>query len=218
MYGRIGVVILGAISLLTSLQSLAQNNQVVTTSDATHVKVTKDVLASRGFTFANQPRPMCKISGHEGTCQVEAFAHGEATNDDAKFTCGKLDRATYVGECVDGKLNGLSLVIADGSKKRTKEAYLSYFDEGRIAYPALTSFLAGDGNFGVDENARSYSCVFFGKWDKSSERCSLFIEIYGKGLFTESNAQSLRDGDFAVDNYRTKFLDFLQRKQTPSEQ
>src|SRR5215467_5233804 len=98
MLRRTSVVILVAILLVIPLRSLAQTNG--TTSDATHSKVSKDVLASHGFTFANQQRPMCKISGPEGPCGVEAFATGEMTTDDAEFTCAKLDRATYVGECV----------------------------------------------------------------------------------------------------------------------
>jgi hypothetical protein len=179
--------------------------------DATS-KVSNDVLASSSFSFVDQPRPICKISGPEGPCAVEAFVSGEARIDEASLTCGKLDRATYVGRCIHGKLDGLSLVIADGSKKRVKEAFISYFNQGRMAYPALTSILAGDVNFGVQEPGRSYGCVYFGKWDKSSERCALFIEIYGIGLFTESNAQKLRDGTFDLDNYRAKFLEFMQRK------
>ena len=175
--------------------------------------ISNDVLASNGFSFADQSRPMCKITGTEGTCRVEAFVAGETThNDEARFTCKKLDRATYVGHCSKGKLDGLSLVIADGSKKLAKEAYISYMREGRIAYPALTSWLAGDGNFGVEENGRSYGCVYFGKWDKSSERCALFIQIYAKDLFTNSNAQNLRDGTFDLNNYRAKFLEFMHRK------
>jgi hypothetical protein len=184
------------------------------TPEAQPVKISNDVLASRGFSFNDERRPMCKISGPEGTCHVEAFVWGETTkNDEARYTCSKLDRATYVGHCVRGKLDGLSLVIADGSKKLAKEAYISYFDEGRIAYPALTSWLGGDNNFGVHEKSKGYGCVYFGKWDKSSERCELFIKIYGNDIFSEPNAQKLRDGTFDLDYYRAKFLDFVQRKQ-----
>jgi hypothetical protein len=174
--------------------------------------ISNDVLASNGFSFADQSRPMCKITGPEGPCRVEAFVAGETKNDEARFTCKKLDRATYIGHCSKGKLDGLSLVIADGSKKLAKQAYISYMREGRIAYPALISWLAGDGNFGVEEKGKSYGCVYFGKWDKSSERCALFIQIYGKDLFTNSNAQNLRDGTFDLNNYRAKFLEFMQRK------
>src|SRR4029077_11963386 len=79
-------------------------------------KISNDVLASNGFSFADQSRPMCEITGPEGPCRVEAFVAGETTqNDEARFTCKKLDRATYVGHCSKGKLDGLSLVIADGS-------------------------------------------------------------------------------------------------------
>jgi len=176
--------------------------------------ISDDALASNGFSFADQSRPMCKITGPDGPCRVEAFVAGETTKDDkARYTCKKLDRATYVGNCSNGKLEGLSLVIADGSKKLSKEAYISYVHEGRIAYPALTSWLTGNGNFGVEEKRRSYGCVYFGKWDKSSERCALFIQIYGKDLFTDSNAQKLRDGTFELDKYRAEFLDFMRRKQ-----
>lgn len=194
------------------LCSRAQDKQSSSTTDATPVTVSKETLASNGFTFADQKRPTCKISGPEGSCRVEAFAHGETRHDDAAFTCDKLDRATYVGHCVKGKLHGLSLVIADGSKKLNKEAYISYFDEGRIAYPALSSFLIGDNNFGATEKGVSYGCVYFGKWDKSSDRCALFIKIYGQDLFSESNAQQLRNGTFDLDKYRAKFLEFMQPK------
>ena len=204
----IGVPIL----LLASLCSQAQDKEVSSTPDATTVKVSQDALTSNGFTFADEERPMCKISGPEGPCRVEAFAHGETTKDEARFTCSKLDKATYVGHCVKGKLDGLSLVIADGSKKLHKEAYISYFNKGRLAYPALTSFLISDRNFGVTEKGKSYGCVYFGKWDKSSELCALFIKIYGKDLFTESNAQKLTDGTFELDHYRTKFVEFMQQK------
>ena len=203
---------LSSLILLLPFYSQAQDKQSSSTTDAAPVNVPKDVLASNGLSFADQGRPMCKIGGPDGPCRVEAFVHGETREDEAKFTCSKLDHATYVGHCVKGKVNGLSLVIADGSKKLAKEAYISYFDEGRIAYPALNSFLVGDSNFGAMEKGVSYGCVYFGKWDKSSERCALFIKIYGQELFTESNAQKLRNGTFDLDNYRTKFLEFMRQK------
>jgi hypothetical protein len=180
----------------------------------TQGQISRNDLATRGFSFAGEPRAMCKIGGSEGPCDVEAFVWGEtAKNDVARYTCGKLDRATYVGHCVKGKLNGVSLVIADGSKKLAKEAFISYFDQGRIAYPVLTSWLTGDSNFGMEEERKGVGCIYFGKWDKSSERCGLFTEVYGKDIFTESNAQNLREGTFDLDHYRAKFLDFVQRKQ-----
>jgi len=175
-------------------------------------KVSNDVLAANGFSFSGQHRPMCEISGSEGRCRVEAFVSGETKVDEASLTCAKLDRATYVGRCSHGKLDGLSLVIADGSKKEVKEAFISYFSQGKMAYPAITSVLERIPNFGVQELRQSYGCVYFGKWDKSGERCAQFIIIYGMDLFTESNAQNLRNGTFDLDIYRTKFLEFMGRK------
>jgi hypothetical protein len=192
--------------------SQAQDKQLGSTADEPPAKVSKHVLSLNGFSFADHEHPMCEISGPEGPCSVEAFVFGETNSDQARFTCSKLDRATYVGHCVKGKLDGFSLVIADGSKKLTRQAFLSYVDEGRLAFPALTSYLVGTNNFGVAEKGQSYGCVYFGKWDFASDRCAFFIQIYGKELFTESNAQKLRDGTFDFPYYRTKFLEFVQRK------
>jgi hypothetical protein len=211
--GVIAVLLLLLVSPCSHAQDAGRG--FVGTSGAapdTAPKVSNDVLATNGFSFANARRPLCEINGPEGRCRVEAFASGELRVDESALTCGKLDKATYVGRCVKGKLDGLSLVIADGSKKQFKEALISYFNEGRMAYPALTSFLNGDPNFGAAEIGKSYGCVYFGKWDKSSERCALFIGIYGTDLFTEANAQKLRDGTFDLDTYRAKFLEFMQRK------
>ena len=199
------------ILLMVSFSSQAQD-KASNASDVSTVRFSEKVLASKGFTFSGWKLPMCQISGPEGTCQVEAFQNGEANIDETRYTCSKLDQATYFGHCVNGKLEGPSIVIADGSTKRTKEAYISYFDKGRIAYPALTSFLTGNANFGVQEQQKSYGCVYFGRWDRTDESCAQFVKIYGKDLFTESNAQGLRDGTFHFDEYRTKFFEFMQQK------
>jgi len=176
------------------------------------VSISEDSLGSRGFSFDDRELPMCKISGPEGTCRVEAFVFWEKTTDEAAFTCRKLDRASYLGRCVDGKLDGVSVVIADGSAKQAREAFISYFHEGRIAYPVLTSYLTGDLNFGVQEKSEGYGCVYFGEWDESAKRCGRFTEIYGPDIFTESNAQKLRDGTFDLSHYRAKFLEFARQK------
>ena len=154
---------------------------------------------------------MCKINGPEGPCGVEAFVHGETREDGSRFTCAKLERASYAGHCTKGKLDGFALVVADGSKKLSSEAYISYFHEGHIAYPALTSFLTGTNNLGVDAGRMSYGCVYFGKWDSSADRCALFIKIFGNDLFTESNAQKLRDGTFDLETYAARFYEFMRQ-------
>jgi TonB family protein len=212
------------IVLLASLSLQAQEDHVSTPfkkpggdSNAAPGMISKDELVSHGFSFDDRKRPTCKISGSEGTCHVRAFVGGEKDPiDEAAHTCTKLDRASYVGHCVHGNLDGLALVIADGSTKQGKEAFLSYFLDGRIAYPALTSDLTGGANFGVDEKRRSYGCVYFGKWDDSARRCGRFIQIYGPDIFTESNAQKLRDGGFDLTTYRAKFLEFVSSSTQPA--
>jgi hypothetical protein len=183
------------------------------TADAERTKLSKDALGKRGFSFDGRKHPVCTINGSEGPCGVEAFVFGEKNDDSARYTCRKLNKSNYVGHCVNGKLDGLSLVVADGEDKLSREAYISYFDQGRIAYPALTSWLTGNANFGVRQKDSSFGCVYFGKWDMSADRCAQFIEIYGRDLFTEANAEKLKDGIFDLDYYRSKFIEFVQQKQ-----
>ena len=183
---------------------------------AQQVILSKNTLLSRGFGFDDQPRAMCSIKGPDGPCQVEAFVSGELSQDPSAYTCSKLDRASYVGHCVNGALEGVSVVIADGTSKHTREAFVSYFCMGGMAYPALTSWL--DENqpkfFGVHEKSRSYGCVVFGRWDNSRTRgsCPRFMDIYGSDIFTESNVQGLRDGTFNLNNYAAKFIEYVQGK------
>jgi len=179
------------------------------------VILSKNILLSRGFGFDDQPRAMCSIKGPDGRCQVEAFVFGELRQDPAAYTCSKLDRASYVGHCVDGALQGISVVIADGTTKVGRQALVSYFCMGRMAYPALTSYLDGNqSNFGVREKSMSYGCVYFGKWDNASTRnsCPRFMDIYGSDIFTESNAQGLREGTFNLSHYGAKFIEYAQGK------
>lgn len=211
----VGVVVVMALSLVPSILRAQDDaghlpNPSSNTPQARPAKISEDILVKHGFSFDDEKRDMCKISGPEGPCRVEAFVSSEKTTDEDSWTCSKLDRASYVGHCVHGKLEGLSVVTADGSTKEVKEAFFSYFLKGRIAYPALRSILAGDLNLGVQEQKESYGCVYFGKWDRSAERCGRFTQIYGADFFTETNAQKLRDGTFDLSYYNAKFLDFLK--------
>lgn len=129
---------------------------------------------------------MCSINGSGGSCQVQAFVFAELSQDPYAYTCNKLDRATYVGQCVGGALEGVSVVIADGTTKETREAFVSYFSRGKIAYPSLTAYLDGDDlNFGVREKSSSYGCVYFGRWNRSDtdDRCLKLKTVYGNDIF-----------------------------------
>jgi TonB family protein len=188
----------------------AQDRSSDANETSVSASVSADALNSHGFSFDDHERPMCKIEGPEGVCRVEAFVSGEKSSDSDAHSCNKLNKATYFGHCVGGKLDGLSLVIADGSSKSNKESFLSYFSRGRMAYPAVTSYFDGSLSFGVKEIMSSYGCVYFGKWDRSEERCKALIDVYGVDLFSESNAQKLRDGAFDLDRYRTRFMAYIQ--------
>ncbi len=169
-------------------------------------------LRSRGFDFDTGSAPMCSIKGSAGPCQVQTFVFGESRQDPSAYSCSKLDRATYVGQCVDGALEGVSIVIADGTTKKSREAFVSYFSQGRIAYPALKAYLDGNNlNFGVREKGSSYGCVYFGKWDASDSRdgCRKFKTFYGSDIFAETNARSLRQGSFNLSHYATNFMKFV---------
>jgi hypothetical protein len=176
------------------------------------VIVPVNTLVARGFDVDDRPFPMCPIKGSGGPCQVQAFVGGEAREDTAAHTCSKLDRATYVGQCVGGNLEGVILLIADGTTKESREAYLSYFSSGRIAYPALTSYLDGNElNFGIQEKGMSYGCVYFGRWNQSDTResCPKWKTFFGNDIFTESNARALRQGTFNLSKYSANFKRFI---------
>lgn len=181
-----------------------------TTHGSLPYTVSTSALLARGFSFEKTPREMCPISGPDGPCQVEAFIGPEKTEDPERFTCRKLDRATYKGRCVKDKLDGLSVVLAEGSAKHTGEWFLTYFDKGRVAFPALTAYR--DSNLiGVREDRRSYGCVFFGKWDQSATRdsCPKFTEIWGRDIFSETTLQSLKDGTFDLNRYGPSFVKYI---------
>jgi hypothetical protein len=214
-----------AIPFLLLFPAIAQDHPADKSSssqESAPLTISKEILLSHDFRFDDKKWPMCRVQGPEGPCDVEAFVYNETTNDNTAHNCTKLDRSTYVGHCVKGKLEGLSLIVVDGTTKQFKQAVITYFLGGRIVYPALTSFLTGDINFGVqdvkckvgklDSPRCGYGCVYFGKWDKSAERCGRFSEIYGADIFTDSNAQKLRDGTFDLNHYRAKFFEFIERK------
>lgn len=179
----------------------------------------RSTLGMRGFVFDDQLRGMCPIQGPDGPCRVEAFVGGESRDDRSGYTCSKLDRGSYMGHCVGGALEGISVVIADGTTKAHREAFLSYFSEGRIAYPALTSWLDSSlpDFFGLLEkngagHLVSYGCVVFGRWDNSRTQgdCPKLMDIYGPDIFAESNVQRLRDGTFDLSHYTAKFVEYVQ--------
>jgi hypothetical protein len=197
------------------MRSLVEEGKVQNTptapSSAASV-VPRTTLVSHGFDFDNGSVPMVSIKGSAGSCQVQAFVMGESTQDRYGYTGSKMDRATFVGQCVGGYLEGVSIVIAEGSTKVNREAFVSYFSKGRIAYPALRTFLDVDIlNLGVQEKNNSYGCVYFGKWDRSdtSYACPKFKVIFGNDIFSESNARALRNGSFDLSKYSNNFSRFV---------
>ena len=173
-------------------------------------------LLSRGFEFDPARHSVCWISGSGGPCGVEAFVSAESTRDPLSYSCAKLNKATYTGRCVDGTLEGVAVVIADGTGKLSKEAFVAYFSRGRIAWPALTSYVSESSkplDFGVQERQRSYGCVYFGSWDRSNERegCRRFRQIFGDDIFSETNARALRDNSFDLEKYRSRYIAFIER-------
>jgi hypothetical protein len=172
--------------------------------------VSTSALLTHGFSFSKIPRAMCPISGPDGPCQVEAFVAGEKKDDPASYTCRKLDRATYLGHCINGNLEGLSVLLAEGSAKDTGEWVFTYFDKGRLAFPALMAFRDGE-LIGIREEQMIYGCVGFGHWDRSAtlNSCPKFIEIWGSKIFSESTLQSLKKGTFDLNRYGPSFVKYI---------
>jgi hypothetical protein len=182
-------------------------------------QVTLARLADAGFVFSEFRGAMCSVSGTDGPCLVEPFVSSETTSDRAGLTCAKLDRALYEGDCAKGALNGLAVVVADGSAKANREGYLAYFSHGRILFPALTaSIYESQPNFGVQELRMSYGCVYYGDWDESATKpgCVRFREVFGNDIFSEANARALVGGKLDLAKYRRVFLEFVATPTTPN--
>jgi hypothetical protein len=160
---------------------------------------------------------MCSIQEPDGPCQVEAFVGAQSYHDPNTYTCSKLDRATYIGHCKDGTLDGLSIVKATGSTNSMPHSALAYFSQGRIAYPWLIAFLSeGKLTLGISEKDNIYGCVVFGRggWDQSDTResCPTFKKIFGNNLFSEANGRALLDGSLDLTSYNTKFTTFVTKQ------
>ena len=169
------------------------------------------LLTAKGFHFGSAAT-LCSIRGSDGPCQVEAFVGREGVNDLSGNTCRKLDRATYIGRCSNGKLDGMALVNANGSTKSTPTTFLSYFSAGRIAYPALQAFSdAGTLTLAIDEENQIYGCVVFHRWDQSKTRdaCPRFRSIYGDELFSESSARAMLNGSIDLAHYSLRLKNYL---------
>lgn len=134
-----------------------------------------------------------------------------------RYTCRKLDRATYFGRCINGKLEGLSVVLAEGSAKDGAEWVLTYFDKGRVAFPALMAY-RDQKLIGIREERSMYGCVVFGQWDRSATRdsCLKFIAIWGREIFGESTLRSLKDGTFNLNRYGPGFVKYISGQNPPS--
>src|ERR1017187_10883105 len=100
------------------------------------------------------------------------------------------------------------------------EWVLTYFDKGRVAFPALMAYR--DQKFiGIREELSSYGCVvfgLFGQWDRSATRdgCLKFIEIWGREIFGESTQRSLKDGTFNLNRYGPGFVKYISGQNPPS--
>lgn len=178
--------------------------------------VNDQVLELRGFELSDAQRTLCAINGTGGPCHVEAFVFGESTTDRTAYTCAKLDRATYQGRCVDGKLEGVAVVFAEGTAKLEAEAYLSYFSRGRLVYPAVTTRLNSQPVFfGVHERRRSYGCIFYGLWDQSKtrENCVRLRKVYGDDVFSQDTARALNNRSFNLEKYAENFRQYLLNPQ-----
>ncbi len=177
----------------------------------------KKVL-EEGFEFCEKDFPFCKIEGSDGKCSVEAFVMPESSNDQTGWTCKKLDKASYQGDCVGGFLEGVVLVYAKGTKKRGPQAFVAYFHKGKMMYPALTGRLEGHPFIGVKNKMSSSGCEYFGKWeDWSRDECALIQRAFGHNATTQSAAEDFQKGVFNIDETRKHFYNWLNRSKRVSK-
>jgi hypothetical protein len=96
---------------------------------------------------------------------------------------------------------------------------VAVFSRGKIVYPALATFAEGEiRNLSIQDGTGIYSCVVFGKWDDSDTKfsCPKIKAAFGSDIFSESNAQALRNGTFDLSKYSDNFNRFMSDNTNPN--
>ena len=179
----------------------------------------KNDLIKKGFKFKEENQ-FVSINGVDGPAKIQTFIGGETTTDSFGYTQYKLDRSFYYsGESSNGYLNGLVLLLADGSKKHVKETFLCYVCDGQVAYPLISVY-----KFFWDESAPGPP-QFKNKWHTNTSitepTCSYgfvngdrmaaeLIKIYGSIIDTEAFQNAVLNESLNIEDLTNSFNHFMQ--------
>ena len=177
----------------------------------------KTELISKGFRF--EDHPMTQIDGVDGVASIQAFIGGESANDQYAYTAEKLNKSTYIsGKNIDGKLNGLVILYANGTENSLPKTYLGYICDGEVAYPLLDFYeYAGNRGMCIQENHCSYG-EYFTSWNGYSNN-PLFLElkkVYGDVIGTSEFFTNSHNKVFDIEELNNYFDSFMKSEKTIS--
>lgn len=216
-----------AINLANKLSPIQEQQPTVLQVQANQSRTyTKEELRRKGFRFNENLRTFVPVDGINGSVTIQAFVGGESTDDHWGYTAKKLDESWYIsGENIDGKMNGLMILLANGSKKSSPDTFIGYVCDGYIAYPLL-SLGSGNADFlptthrlygryyryiGVQEIRTSYSEYTSLRGDEYNNR-PMFIQlmkIYGTQIASPEFLTQGCDGNFDIKQLNENFDSFM---------
>lgn len=145
---------------------------------------------------------ICTVKGNDGPCQMNVFLPGNAAN------CKPFMKASYEGQCKNGKLEGVNLV-----KRPPTQAdeigwtwHLGIFRSGTILRPHLSYAHQIIGvDFETDKGQASTGCInFASKWDGLDYwPCVEAAKIFGAEMLSKSVWQQVRSDKFTESSMRT---------------
>lgn len=179
---------------------------------------TKNDLIKKGFRF-REGNQFVTINGVDGPAKIQTFIGGEYSEDSFGYTQYKLDKSFYYsGESSNGYLNGLVMLLADGSEKHTKETFLCYVCDGQVAYPLISVYKyfwdesePGPPQFknkwhtgtSIEEPTCSYG------FNKGFSMDDELIKVYGPIIATESFQNAVLDGSLNIEDITNSFNRFM---------
>ena len=216
-----------AINLANKLSPTQEQSATIVQIQDNHNRIyTKADLLKKGFKFNDSLTTFATVDGANGPATIQAFVGSETTTDNwAAYTEKKLDKSWYIsGEKINGKLNGLLILFANGSEKFRPEIFITYVCEGEIAYPILSldkgyadflprthklygKFIRGMSIKEIHVSYNIYSTLFeeFNDTPMATE----LMKIYGSQIYTNEFLVNGSDGNFDIKILKDNFDSFM---------
>ena len=175
---------------------------------------TRDQLIAKGFRFQDRNN-RCSIKGINGPATIDCFVGNEGGGyDNYGYSDQKLSSSYYYsGEPIDGLLDGVVVMYANGPQKILPSYYIGYFCEGHVAYPLMEIYTDGGNNALCVQEVRYSYAIYHSVWSNPwSQRPMIneLIKIYGEQITQASFIDKGVVGEFDIESLTDAFNDFMK--------